>query len=81
MKKFGFSALFLALNFVQVGCGETTEAPAPPATDPAAAMAESLNTPQLPVGESAAPAEGAAPAPAEAPAEAPAPAPAEAPAP
>lgn len=76
MKKFGFSALFLALNFVQVGCGETTEAPAPPATDPAAAMAESLNTPQLPVGgESAAPAEGAAPA------EAPAPAPAEAPAP
>ena len=61
MKKFGYSALFLALTFVQVGCGEPAETPAAaPVADPAAAM-EGVTPPAAPA-EAAAPAEGAAPA-------------------
>jgi len=64
MKNFGFLSLFVALTFVQVGCGETTEAPTPVAPAPT---------------EIAAPADMAAPAetPAETPAEFPAETPAE----
>lgn len=36
MKTFGFLSLFVALTFVQVGCGEPA---APPATDSGAAVA------------------------------------------
>jgi len=74
MKNFGFLSLFVALTFVQVGCGETTEAPTPVAPTEIAAPADM-----------AAPAETPAETPAEFPAETPAPAdeaaPAETPAP
>ena len=55
MKKFGYSALFLALTFVQVGCGEPASPPAVPVTPAAPA--------EMAPAEAAAPAaEGAAPA-------------------
>ena len=64
MKKFGYSALFLALTFVQVGCGEPAETPAP---TPGADM-QSVTPPAAPAEAAAPAAEGAAPAEAAAPA-------------
>ena len=51
MKKFGYSALFLALTFVQVGCGEPAETPTPAPVTPTAPAEMAPGEPAAPAAE------------------------------